>query len=136
MRRGLGGSQSLNEPRSVGGLTDRHRHTRQRTEAPQAAPAQRQQEHLSSPISGPPVWNVPPRHSSRHHTTLSPGQGNAGRRPPRMESRWQNQENSGDAEIETMRQELESVRMRYDESQQGDVMDETPPRIGRVERHM
>jgi hypothetical protein len=53
-----------------------------------------------------------------------------------MESRWQNQENSGDAEIETMRQELESVRMRYDESQQGDVMDETPPRIGRVERHM
>jgi hypothetical protein len=35
-----------------------------------------------------------------------------------------------------MRQELESIRTRYDEGQQGDVMDETSPRIGRVERHM
>ncbi|KAF3051703.1 hypothetical protein E8E11_000319 [Didymella keratinophila] len=111
-------------------------HTRQRTEAPQPAPAQRQQEQLSSPIYGPPVYNVPPRHSSRHYTALSPGQGTAGRRPPRMDPRRQDQENSGEAEIEMMRQELESTRMRYDEGQQGDVMDETPPRVGRVERHM
>lgn len=53
-----------------------------------------------------------------------------------MDPRLQNQENSGEAEIEMMRQELVSVRMRYDEGQHGDVMDETPPRIGRVERHM
>lgn len=38
--------------------------------------------------------------------------------------------------MEMMRQEFESVRARYDEEQQGEVMDETPPRIGRIERHM
>lgn len=129
-------SNSCNEPRSAGGLTDRHRYIRHRTEAFQAAPAQHQQEQLSSPIFGPPVWDVPPRHSSHHHAVLSPAQGNAGRRPPRMDTRRQNQENSGEAEVEMMRQELESVRMRFDEGQYGDVMDETPPRIGRVERHM
>ena len=53
-----------------------------------------------------------------------------------MDPRRQDQENSDQAEIEMMRQELESVRMRYEEGQQGNVMDETPPRIGRVERHM
>lgn len=53
-----------------------------------------------------------------------------------MDPRLQNQENSGEAELEMMRQELEAVRMRHDEDQQGYVMDETPPRIGRVERHM
>jgi hypothetical protein len=45
------------------------------------------------------------------------------------------QENSGEAEMEMMRADFESVRIRY-ETQQGDVMDETPPRIGRVERHI
>ena len=79
---------------------------------------------------------IPPRYGSRHHAALSPGQGNAGRRPIRMDPRLQNQENSGEAEIEMMRQELEAARMRHDEGQHGDVMDETPPRIGRVERHM
>lgn len=53
-----------------------------------------------------------------------------------MDPRLQDQENSVEAENEVMRRELESVRMRYDENQQGDVMDETPPRIGRVERCM
>ncbi|KAF1930154.1 uncharacterized protein M421DRAFT_385694 [Didymella exigua CBS 183.55] len=112
------------------------RHTRQRTEVPQEAPVQHQHEQQSSPIFGAPIWSVPPRHSSHQHGALSPGQGNAGRRSARMDPRLQNQENSGEAEIEMMRQELESVRMRHDEGQQGDVMDETPPRIGRVERHM
>ena len=79
---------------------------------------------------------IPPRHGSRHHLVLSPGHGNAGRRFVRMDPRLQNQENSGEAEMEMMRQEYETVRARYDEGQQGDVMDETPPRIGRVERHM
>jgi hypothetical protein len=53
-----------------------------------------------------------------------------------MDPRLHDQENSGQAEMEMMRQELEAVRARYDEGQQRDVMDETPPRIGRVERHM
>lgn len=53
-----------------------------------------------------------------------------------MDPRLQNQENSGQAEMEMMRQELEAARMRYDEEHQRDVMDETPPRLGRIERHM
>jgi hypothetical protein len=53
-----------------------------------------------------------------------------------MDPRLQDQENSGEAEMEMMRADFEAVRIRYDEMQQGDVMDETPPRIGRVERHM
>jgi GTP cyclohydrolase I len=53
-----------------------------------------------------------------------------------MDPRLQDQENSGQAEAEMMRQELETVRTRYDDDQQREVMDETPPRIGRFERHM
>ena len=79
---------------------------------------------------------IPPRHGSRLHSALSPGQSTSGRRSFRVDPRLQNQENTGEAEIEMMRQEFEAVRTRYDEDQQGDVMDETPPRIGRVERHM
>ncbi|KAF2628622.1 hypothetical protein BU25DRAFT_420593 [Macroventuria anomochaeta] len=111
------------------------RQTRQRLEIPQAPPAQRNNELPSSPMPAVPP-RIPPRHGSRQHTALSPGLGNAGRRSVRMDPRLQNQENSGEAEMEMMRQDFESARMRYNEDQQGDVMDETPPRIGRVERHM
>ena len=78
---------------------------------------------------------IPPRHGSRQHSALSPSHGNAGRQS-RVNPRLQDQENSGEAETAMMRQEFETVRTRYDEWQQGDVMDETPPRIGRVERHL
>lgn len=79
---------------------------------------------------------MPPRAGPRQRAALSPAQGNAGRRPARMDPQLQDQENSGEAEMDMMRQEFESVRARYDETQQGDTMDETPPRIGRIERHM
>ncbi|KAF2749850.1 hypothetical protein M011DRAFT_278625 [Sporormia fimetaria CBS 119925] len=50
------------------------------------------------------------------------------------------QENSGAAEEEMMRGELEAVRMRYGEDGAGEGdrerLDETPPRIGRFERRM
>lgn len=79
---------------------------------------------------------VPPRHGSRHHAALSPTEGNAVRRSVRIDPRLQDQENSGEAEMEMLRSELDSVRARYDETQHGEVMDETPPRIGRTESYM
>ena len=85
----------------------------------------------------PPVPPTNPLHQgSRQRAPLSPSEGNAGRRSVRMDPRLHDQENSGEAEMEMIRADFESVRIRYDETQQGDVMDETPPRIGRVERHM
>lgn len=47
-----------------------------------------------------------------------------------MDPRLANQENSGEAEMEMMRQDLEAARARYDEDQHGDVMDETPQESG------
>lgn len=79
---------------------------------------------------------MPHSHGSRQRAALSPSQGNAGRRPARLDPRLQDQENSGQAEMEMMRQEFDAARARYDVTQQGDVMDETPPRVGRIERHM
>ena len=84
----------------------------------------------------PAVPPTNPLHQgSLQSAPLSPSEGNAGRRSIRMDPRMHDQENSGEAEMEMMRADFESVRIRY-ETQQGDVMDETPPRIGRVERHM
>lgn len=54
----------------------------------------------------------------------------------RIPQQQHNQENSGEAERAAMRQELAAVGMRYGEEARLDVMDETPPRIGRFERHM
>jgi hypothetical protein len=56
------------------------------------------------------------------------------RRSVRANAQLQNQENSGEAEMELMRLEQEAVNARYDEARHGEVMDETPPRIGRMER--
>jgi len=47
-----------------------------------------------------------------------------------------NQENSGEAEEEMMRQEQNAIDARYADDEQRDVMDETPPRVGRIERRM
>ncbi|KAJ4989691.1 hypothetical protein SVAN01_04721 [Stagonosporopsis vannaccii] len=111
------------------------RQSRQRVEAPQISTALRNSALLTSPMAAAPV-RIPPRTDPYRRAALSPTHGNTGRPPARMDPRLQDQENSGEAEMEMMRQEFESVRARYDETQQGDVMDETPPRIGRVERHM
>ena len=69
----------------------------------------------------------------------------AHRRPPiparvasrRVSAQQLNQENSGDAEAELMREEMVAAGMRFAEGAAGlDVMDETPPRVGRFERLM
>lgn len=79
-------------------------------------------------------------------TTLDIASGTTSWRPPsmpaavrRMPAQQQDQENSGEAqrEIEAMREELAAVRVRYGEDNgRSDRMDETPPRIGRIERRM
>ncbi|PVH98860.1 hypothetical protein DM02DRAFT_26280 [Periconia macrospinosa] len=82
-------------------------------------------------------------------TTLDSASGVTSRRPPhsgsatvssrRLPPQQQDQENSGEAEREQeiMREELAAVGLRYgvNDSRQ-DRMDETPPRIGRIERRM
>jgi hypothetical protein len=54
----------------------------------------------------------------------------------RVPPQQRDQENSGAAEEHLMRREEAAINARYGESGQGDVMDETPPRVGRVERRM
>ncbi|KAF9700216.1 hypothetical protein EKO04_001312 [Ascochyta lentis] len=104
------------------------------TRQPQAVPRQRTDLPSSPMPPAPPM--APSQHAVRHPVALSPGHGNIGRRSVRMDPRLQDQENSGEAETEMMRQEFQAVRTRYDADQHGEVMDETPPRIGRVERHL
>lgn len=55
---------------------------------------------------------------------------------PRISLRQRDQENSGDGEIMLMRREEAAINARHAEDTQQHVMDETPPRVGRVERHM
>lgn len=54
----------------------------------------------------------------------------------RMPSRQRDQENSMEGEIGAMRREETAINSRYGGDEQREVMDETPPRIGRVERRM
>ncbi|KAF2800680.1 hypothetical protein K505DRAFT_398576 [Melanomma pulvis-pyrius CBS 109.77] len=86
------------------------------------------------------------RHLERASIAPAIGQGAGSRRPVntrvatsrrRITHQQQNQENSGDAEAGLMREEILAGGMRYaDDGQQLDVMDETPPRLGRFERHI
>ena len=60
--------------------------------------------------------------------------------PPSRRSRppaWQQeQENSGNAEEDAMREEMQARGMRGGSGNEGEVMDETPPRVGRFERRV
>lgn len=57
---------------------------------------------------------------------------------PRIPAHQLDQENSGEGEMTMMRAEEAAVQARYGglEGARQDVMDETPPRVGRVERRM
>lgn len=62
-----------------------------------------------------------------------------GTRPPPQHvppPRQHDQENSGEGEIELMRREERGINARHGDGEGGEVMDETPPRVGRVERRM
>jgi hypothetical protein len=54
----------------------------------------------------------------------------------RVPPQQRDQENSGAGEEQLMRQEEAAINARYGEDVQRDTMDETPPRVGRVERRM
>jgi hypothetical protein len=54
----------------------------------------------------------------------------------RLPPQQRDQENSGAGEELLMRQEEAAINTRYGEDVQRDIMDETPPRVGRVERRM
>jgi hypothetical protein len=50
---------------------------------------------------------------------------------------WQQeQENSGNAEEDAMREEMQARGMRGGPGNEGEVMDETPPRVGRFEQRI
>ncbi|KAF2116229.1 hypothetical protein BDV96DRAFT_573612 [Lophiotrema nucula] len=100
--------------------------TRARRErrAPPQSTVLRQEEQVSLPID------------HQHAANRRPPMIRAGTSRRRMSPRLENQENSGEAEVGLMREELMTVGMRYEDAQQLDVMDETPPRVGRFERHI
>lgn len=88
------------------------------------------------------TWLSGHRHAD---PTLMTAHALVGRRPPiptriasrRLPAQQRNQENSGDAEAELMRAEMEAASMRYGDDAVGlEVMDETPPRVGRFERRI
>lgn len=59
------------------------------------------------------------------------------RQPRRVPPQQLDQENSGAGEEELMRREAEAIRARHgEEVHDAVIMDETPPRVGRVERRM
>jgi hypothetical protein len=99
--------------------------------------------HHGSSRRAPAGARTYPERPERSSLAPTLGQG-AGRRPEithvpisrrRITPQQQNQENSGEAEDERMRAEMVAAGMRYEvDGQQLDVMDETPPRLGRFER--
>ncbi|OAL52196.1 hypothetical protein IQ07DRAFT_670568 [Pyrenochaeta sp. DS3sAY3a] len=93
--------------------------------------------HSSSPRLPIPHTRAPPRPVPflpstrplvRTATATAPA-----RTRPRVPPRLRDQENSGDAEMQGLREEL-AGRERMGEGAERGVMDDTPPRVGRVER--
>ncbi|KAF2465495.1 uncharacterized protein BDR25DRAFT_378648 [Lindgomyces ingoldianus] len=110
-----------NPPRSIAGSLPYHeRQTAPQTYAPR---------HGDRPSVAPEQFIATGSHRPSMHR--------AGTSRRRITPQQQNQENSGDAEEQMMREELAAAGMRYArDEQQLDTMDETPPRLGRFERHM
>jgi hypothetical protein len=57
-------------------------------------------------------------------------------RRPRLPAWQQEQENSGNVEENAMREEIQARGTRGGSGNEGEVMDETPPRVGRFERRI
>ncbi|KAH7396518.1 hypothetical protein DE146DRAFT_756236 [Phaeosphaeria sp. MPI-PUGE-AT-0046c] len=101
----------------------RHAH---RTARAAQSPPQLHAARIYDAISAPSTL----RSSGLHATTAS-------RPPRRMRVQQLDQENSGVGEETLMRREADAIRARHSEEvQDAVVMDETPPRVGRVERRM
>ncbi|KAL5118558.1 hypothetical protein ACEQ8H_003573 [Pleosporales sp. CAS-2024a] len=94
-------------------------------------PAQMQpRDHLRAPRASLPLQHAA---SLRSPLLRASTLGHPLRRVPAQQ---RDQENSGAGEEELMRREAAAIQARYGEEGQGHVMDETPPKVGRVERRM
>jgi hypothetical protein len=91
-----------------------------------------------TPVVRSPTQLHAPRASSAITSLRSPmlRAATSARPPRRVPPQQRDQENSGAAEEHLMRQEEAAINARYGNAEQRDVMDETPPRVGRVERRM
>jgi hypothetical protein len=122
-----------------------HRRAQQLSSSPLPGPGHLQSSPNDPSAPRPPI--VPPRSASRQypseasHRALTRAQHLAvpsaiARTHRRVPVQQRDQENSHVGEQQLMRQEEAAISARYDEEQQRDIMDETPPRVGRVERRM
>ncbi|KAH8725176.1 hypothetical protein GQ44DRAFT_707880 [Phaeosphaeriaceae sp. PMI808] len=76
-------------------------------------------------------------HASARSLRSPIGHVSASAQPPRrIPPQQRDQENSGAGEDQLMRREEAAIQARYSEDEQRDTMDETPPRVGPVERRM
>ena len=107
--------------------------------------------YRQGPVAGPPALHLrPTRDNPLTSLALDHGSGTTSRRSRspvmraptsarvnrRVPAHQLDQENSGEGEMMLARREQTAINARYNEDEQRDVMDETPPRIGRYERRM
>ncbi|KAH4066299.1 hypothetical protein HBI70_064180 [Parastagonospora nodorum] len=117
---------SRNGPNMRGGAAPDRPQTRARR---RVTPA-RSPNHLRPPRASLPLHYAVSLRSPLLHGANPP------RPVRRVPPQQRDQENSGAGEEQLMRQEAAAMHARYGEDVQRDVMDETPPRVGRVERRM
>jgi hypothetical protein len=116
-----------------GGVPDRSQTRARRRVTPARSPT-----YLQPPRLGPTI-SLAPDHISTTTRLRSPllRTTTSARPLPRVRAQQRDQENSGAGEEQLMRQEAAAIQARYgEEDEERDVMDETPPRVGRVERRM
>jgi hypothetical protein len=93
---------------------------------------------LLQPPRNYPSGSIAPSRTSVRTTLRSPVlRATTSARPlRRVPPQQRDQENSGAGEEQLMRQEEAAINARYGEDFERDTMDETPPRVGRVERRI
>jgi hypothetical protein len=116
-----------------GGAPDRSQTRARHRITPARSPTYPQPSHPG------PTTSLAPYHVSATTRLRSPllRTTTSARPPPRVRAQQRDQENSGAGEEQLMRQEAAAIQARYgEEDEERDIMDETPPRVGRVERRM
>jgi hypothetical protein len=102
-------------------------------------PTQRRQPGSLRPARDQPSTALALEHARAPTSRLSPSVRASSLAPtrPRVPPHQQDQENSDRVEVQAMQREGAAVAARYgEEAAANDVMDETPPRIGNVERRL
>lgn len=121
------------DPRLRGGAIPRPSHTRTRRRATPAPPTLATNPPRDAPSTALALDHANATTSVRSPLTRPP---TLARQHRRVSPRRREQENVG-VEETLMREEVDAVLARYGvEEQRNETMDETPPRVGRVERRM